>query len=483
MVFNDHLSITKIYYVNDQHTVLLSNKFRSLSNIAGAPLSPENLAIHSLHNHFVGGVTIAENIRFTDSATLFRLNTSGRLEKSPYWRLSELLELEKIQVNHSDFVDFFSGLIRDYLGYTDPDKISLSLTGGLDSRLILSSLLRYSVHPSTFTFGNPDSGDVSIARKISESFNLDFHNHYLEKPDSAWFKEMARRSLEDGNALAHYHRAFRWQGILDEFEKRPDTHMALGGFMGGEGIKGVYYDNLIITEFAKTWCNPQNRNKEILEDALKRDFFKAGRISLDYLMDFLDTLPWNSPSVRMNEYYFNFVLIASNHLSQDINFYHLNCNYFLNPFMDIDYLYFLFGSPFHMLLKENTSGNQLKRLDIPRLHCRAIYLNNKKLSKIPLSNGYRPADYIISKYLYAVKRGLNKRFARPLPPHFSYGNWFDSYIRESMTEMGDELREIIDYDMVIGDLESGISGIDEGSWHKYTSLVMFNDMIHHYGRN
>ena len=204
LVFNDHLAIKKFFYTDDVHGLIISNQFKYITNIADAALNLENLAIHALYNHFVGGVTIARNIHFTDKALLFRVNDVNSLSKSTYWELADLFKQETAMTGYEDYVSFFSEMILDYINYTNSTKISLSLTGGLDSRLILSTLLNHGIKPSTYTFGNPRSSDVSISSKISETFNLDFLNHYLVKPDPSWFTKMTGDMLSKLNWKEKY---------------------------------------------------------------------------------------------------------------------------------------------------------------------------------------------------------------------------------------------------------------------------------------
>ncbi|MBI4548898.1 MAG: hypothetical protein HY707_13020 [Ignavibacteriae bacterium] len=63
----------------------------------------------------------------------------------------------------------------------DDFSISLGLSGGLDSRVILALLLSHSYQPfSLHVFGNPNDPDVQISRKISEDLNV--HRVYFDDP-------------------------------------------------------------------------------------------------------------------------------------------------------------------------------------------------------------------------------------------------------------------------------------------------------------
>ena len=75
---------------------------------------------------------------------------------------------------------------------------------------------------------------------------------------------------------------------------------------------------------------------------------------------------------------------------------------------------------------------------------------------------------------------MNKRFGSRFLPHFSYGSWYETYIRDSMPKIGESIRDLYNYDLVQHELESGVLGTEEKSWHRYTSMIMFDNMIHYY---
>jgi hypothetical protein len=379
-----------------------------------------------------------------------------------------------------DILDHFRRIIINYIEYFNPLKVILTLTGGMDSRLILAILLSHNINPGTFAYGNPGSGDVLIARRISETFGLDFLNHYNNEPHSEWFGLLCHDIMKYGDSLTHFHRAFRLAGMKAELYARPDTEMILGGFMGGEGIKGVHYDNLIITRFTQTY-NPSLKNKKALISGFLDDYFiKSEGLSYDYIIDFIDHLPWYGSDKKINDFFMNFILNASNHLAQDINFYHFYFPQLFNPYMDIDYLRLLFRSPYNMMHKDNTSSNPFKRLDIPYYHCNAIRFFNEKLAAMPLSSGFRPNDYLFSKYYYALKRAIHKKGIKKYLPHFTYGSWYLKYITEELNKIHSQTHQFFNINRAFSHLISNKPGHEEKYWHRFTNIVMMDKMIEYY---
>jgi hypothetical protein len=481
LVFNDHLGIRKIFYTSKDGLLILTNNLNYAANLLKITPSPEHIAIHSLVHHFVAGITFSKEFYYSGQATVFEFTSSSELKKRNYWDLNNLIHSQTDKISIGDLKDFFNGIILGYIKYFKSRNVCLTLTGGMDSRLILAILLDHKIKPGTYAYGNPGSGDVIIARNISEKFELNFLNHYKEDPDSKWFEELCDEILESGDSITHFHRAFRLAGIKTELSVRPETDMIFGGFMGGEGIKGVHYDDLIITRFTRTYSPSAKNKKALISDFLKNYYTEQKDLSYDFIIDFIDHLPWNGKDKKANEFYLNFTLNASNHLAQDINFYHYYYPRFINPYMDIDYLRFLFKSPFNMLHKDNTSANPFRRLEIPYFHCNAIQMTNKKLADIPFSSGFSPNDYLFSKYYYAFKRALHKKMNKKYSPHFTYGAWYLQFIRNEFEKIHPSIHQFFTLERAYKRLLEDKPGTEEKYWHRFTNIVMINEMIHYYG--
>ncbi|MFU8860461.1 MAG: asparagine synthase-related protein [Cyclonatronaceae bacterium] len=72
-----------------------------------------------------------------------------------------------------------SALFRAESANTEPLKFTLSLSGGLDSRIILAQALRHGIEPSAFSYGKWNTPDQRIAKKICRELDIPwtFHNY------------------------------------------------------------------------------------------------------------------------------------------------------------------------------------------------------------------------------------------------------------------------------------------------------------------
>ncbi len=88
--------------------------------------------------------------------------------ESNYWKYETLINQPKKNISHQQFADSIKTITSQYLGYLKPEKNTISLTGGKDSRTILSALLSLGDKPFSFTYGNKNTSDSYFAKKIAD---------------------------------------------------------------------------------------------------------------------------------------------------------------------------------------------------------------------------------------------------------------------------------------------------------------------------
>ena len=276
-----------------------------------------------------------------------------------------------------------------------------------------------------------------------------------------------------GNSIVSYHRAYRWGGILKAINWNEHNSPVFTGFLGGEGIRGAHFDNLIITNFVIKWA--KSKSQQPIIEELEKKFIDPSKVDIDAIDQELNKLPYFSNNSKHNEFYLLFHLNASNHLAQDINYYIDNGIEVILPYMDIDYLEILFSSQFSMLHKDNTSKNQLKRLNIPDFHCKMINAIYPDLTNVILTNGYKPSEYIMGKIPYMLARGFRKFTTKRKQSNFIYGDWFKDYLFEKSKNQVLETN-VFDYEKLTRSLAVE-TGKTETQLHKYTSVIMVNEML------
>ncbi|MCR2764196.1 hypothetical protein NQ152_11850 [Microbacterium sp. zg.B48] len=214
--------------------VLSSSALRA-GGAASAPLDRTAVGVQSLLGWQLGQRTLFEGIRKLDPGAIARLGPDGVAVTSSRAPAASPIELD-------DAVHEAAALLRrslDALLDDHPDAV-LQLTGGMDSRLLLSAIpQRRRRGLRAMTLEVPGTGDVALARTISARYGIHHSVHGLAdvaavSPDQAW--ELCRAD------------AVRLDGMADPValaaqriaERDFDQGVRISG-LGGEIARGFYY--------------------------------------------------------------------------------------------------------------------------------------------------------------------------------------------------------------------------------------------------
>lgn len=471
-IFTDHIGVKKLYYWQEGEEFVLSDNINDIVEKIKPQLSLTNLALHSLFHHFIDGKTIYKDIYYSKPASHFIISPDGNLRIEQYWNYNELLELPSTNRTFSEFSNLFESITKDYLKLTD-EKVTMTLTGGMDSRIVLGSLLKNNHQPYTFTFGNKQSADVDNSNKIAQALDLEYHIHDFPSPDSQWYKKLSQDIIDIGQGMIHIHRSHRLDAIKREKILHPETNTVFLGSMGGEGIRGLHYDDLITTSFIRRIFETDELIDDLIEEYIRKYFHDSSLIDIDELKEIIKRQDFIKNDYKTNQFFLLYQLVASLHDTQDIQLYYQYYDYVICPFLDIDYLEMLFSSQYHLLNKNATSHKIKDRLSIPDFHVNVSHLINEKLSAFQYSNGFSPKEYLMGKYPYLLIRGLRRHFKKKYPPNFPYDEWFINFIHDNLNDFSDEIQSTFEIEALQKALESEHKTV-EGYWHKFSNIIMYD---------
>lgn len=117
----------------------------------------------------------------------------------------------------------------------------LSLSGGFDSRVILSSMLLQQIYPTLVTLGNEDSSDIRVAQEISKRYGL---NHIRVSLDH---NELIERGEHIANITNGSKPACHWHTYL--YPKKAGIPGNESFFVGtlGEFARSYYFDKGVLS--------------------------------------------------------------------------------------------------------------------------------------------------------------------------------------------------------------------------------------------
>jgi len=482
-IFNDRHSIKKVYVYQNDDQFLISNKLKIISDNIDLQLDTESAVLFCLMEHFIDGTTQFQNVTYSKPAT--KMVYSKGLTVSSYWKPDQLLNLKIVQYSFYDLADTWKTIIRQYVEYLKPKDVSMTLTGGNDSRMILAALLNIGVKPNAFCFGNPESFDGVVAEEVAKCVDLNYHNYYVAKPTADWFDKYGNKIIKIGNSLINIHRAHRLEAIEREMKNNPNNEMIFGGFMGGEYLKGISYDDYIIPKlFRKGEEKNIHHLEDDISDILEQKRICFGSIEIDRIYNKFKNLKYlKCKDKKEREFYYLFYHYASIHHSQDPNLFMSYCKYVVNPFMDDDFLDILFSSKYSMLKIKNNLKNQFKRVDQARFQCEIMHRLAPELSDIKFAKkGYYTVNEVLgNRYAYLFKRFYRYKVNRKYyPPNFTYHKWIREFIEQKLISNESEVLEFINIEKLNDVFMDSTNHYDEGSWHLFTNPINIMKNVQYY---
>lgn len=425
-------------------------------------INPTSLDVFGVSVFTINHHNVRKNLSDSDINPPFLLS---QINNKPR-KLKTILEISEI----------IYSLIANNLHDEVASKVSLTLTGGMDSRVILACLLKAGYRPNCFVYGNQNSSDVIYAKNLCKSLGLNFQNVCQNPPNKDWYYKWVVETIKRDQGNSHLHRAHRTAAIA-EYVEAYNPKVLFTGHMGGEGLRGLTYNNYFASPFFE-WVNegkmkPLDAAKKVLEDY----FVRTENIDWEKLLDNVMQLPWMQHDKQTNKFYFLYDLVGKIHHAQDIRLYKTYIPEVVPVFLQKEYLETLFNSPFHFL---NKKPGIWGRLQNPYVHSKLIEYIYPPLLDYPLANGFSPKDYLRGLWYVVPKKAYsNFRHKKNYPPTFSYGQWYVDFVKEHAQNVNPEIWEVYDKKRYMHALENNHHETNEGYWHKFSNPIYF-DLVEKY---
>ena len=235
-VLCDGLGAHKIYHRPDLK--LVSNSFLAmLAGCQGDRLDPQGVYAYAWAGACFGDRTFVQTITPAPANAVLEIRDTAKIRSR-----ASPIRAARHRAGPSDYIsanlDALSATIGDIVA-TSGTSITLSFSGGYDSRLLLAELVAHGVAPSLFVYGPNGDTDVEVAKDVAAGENL-----RLRQVDKS-------RSPPDGDAFAQtverdlvFFDAWKNEGLIDtgaDYEDRVTRHA--GGAIPLNGGLGEIYRN------------------------------------------------------------------------------------------------------------------------------------------------------------------------------------------------------------------------------------------------
>lgn len=199
-------------------------------------------------DYLLGERTWWEGIELVPPAMVWHVSATGR-QACRYWSFGEIRRDPRPEAEVSEELDrLWARTIRQR---AEPGTTPLLLSGGLDSRLVLSEMVRQGREVTTVSFGEPGCPDVAIAGRCARAVGAP-HRAVTMEPGTWWDGRDAAIRRTDGvvNAI-HLHVAVALDALAvgNRYTLKNSTGDVL---WGGSGL-GLFPSQAYMPSHARDW--------------------------------------------------------------------------------------------------------------------------------------------------------------------------------------------------------------------------------------
>jgi len=241
-LISDRYGMKPLYLWNDEGNFAWVSEIKAL--LAFKNFIPEinSQAIDCFMDlgHLLGNITWFKDVKMINAASIITYSLKQReiKEKKLYWKWSDI---KPQTINFKEAVNRLNILLQDAVlkRVKTDERIGISLSGGLDSRSVLTVINQVSdLDGVCFTFGKKGCDDIKIARKVTSVNN---NPHYVfELNEKNWMDERFQSVWKtDGMiSLLHLHNPESYEYLKELFD------INVNGFIGDLSMGGSWIDEL-----------------------------------------------------------------------------------------------------------------------------------------------------------------------------------------------------------------------------------------------
>lgn len=223
-VICDNLNFRKIYYYQQENEFILCTDLVWIKALKNLAPDLDSFGIYWNLGHSNGDKSLFEDVK--------TINSEYSLEVDEHLRISRRQHehSRKLPAYNPQAKEIIKEKLSLFIKNLQPKSVSLSFSGGLDSRTILALLLQNKNEFITHTFGEASNYDVIIAKQIAKEFEfLNIQYDESKKIDKNSFVEQIKliaRETEMTQSLL----SFPLYGFFQDLYPKTDL-MIDGGFI------------------------------------------------------------------------------------------------------------------------------------------------------------------------------------------------------------------------------------------------------------
>ncbi len=429
-VIIDRYGVYSLFYFKDSNYFIISDTISEIvAFMPNVKLNKDSIIEYLFLGYCIklGNKTHIEQIYEFEGAVIYKIDETLNMKQEIYWNF---LCNSRKRLNMENFRKLFNLYISTALNLEN--KISLALTGGLDTRTILSASFYKKEKLHCCTYGiSKKTKDVKLARKISKYFGID---HSFYELDEFFIKNLPKNLEENADIYNGLIATLNYLHIKELCEKEEAKgELFIWGILGNElwgsilGHLVKMKSNLNIDELSLLIVKTSIPNRSVLKilknynefglTNLLRNLIKRGLSNVNnsanpvILLDFFALRNfcsnWASNLIKLSGKYFKvFIGYLNNKLLREI------------PFIPL----------------EDKISRSIQKYIVTK--------NNSYLARLPLDSGMFIKSNLILKFITRIRslienivwkvneysyKLFKKRIFNISPPLHDYFNWLRNY--------------------------------------------------------
>ncbi len=359
-----------------------------------------SLAEHLYFNYIVSDSTYIRGLQTLPNATVVTISSEG-VKQRIYWNLNDdclgkpLSAKDSFELIDTQLEENLKRLLERTAG-----TINCSLTGGWDSRLVLSYLLpNYRERLNCYSFGADRSDDVAIPSIISKAENLHYKpfildDEYLESV----FLDAALKTIINSGGTRNYKRTHYLYAMREM------------GLLSGTLLTGIYGDELLKVGKPQGGAVISANSISLLESGFDPDLFIArfkqspvasleGMMSNSLLVAIqqrvhaLQTRMDSYPTIAMKYLAFRFEINLRKYFGNEALSYNDHCLCH-SPFVDHTFIKAWLSTRYAGHLYDFVSPGLREKKQSTDLYVRLVMRRHPQLAGYPSSRGFSMLDAV-----------------------------------------------------------------------------------------
>ena len=224
----DRYGVYSMFYSKNDSYFILSDTISDITNLTtNIKLNQQSIIEYLNFGFKLGNKTHVENIYEFESSKIYQINKNLEMTEKIYWKF---LAKPKVEREKETFREFFNAHNKTAVNLEK--KISLPLTGGLDTRTILSACIPFKQILHCYTHGVKNSPDVKIARRICNYFGI---KHSIYELDEEWINNIPLKLEKNADIFNGLIPSLTYMHVKESYEKEDKKgELFLSGILGNE---------------------------------------------------------------------------------------------------------------------------------------------------------------------------------------------------------------------------------------------------------